>query len=180
MPRLHRGSPLPASAPGSLFQPCHDCTGTRSCTHLHRDWAHPCHICIGTGRTPATSASEPPFYEPPFYAVKPNHALLCSLECGRAVLYTMFVQCAACHICTGTGLTPTTSERDWAHPHHICTGTGLTLTTSAPGLGSSPPHLHRDWAHPHHICTGTGLTGAGAVRSGATCSASLQRIRTTV
>ncbi len=38
-------------------------------------------------------------------------------------------------------------HRDWAHPHLICTGTGLTPTTSAtsaPGLGSPPPHLHRD------------------------------------
>jgi hypothetical protein len=65
---------------------------------------------------------------------------------------------------------------------HICTGTGLTPSTSAPGLGSPPPHLlrdsahpcahlhrdwahpcahlHRDWAHPCHICAGTGLIHA--------------------
>ena len=40
---------------------------------------------------------------------------------------------------------------------HICSWTGLTPSTSAPGLGSPHPHLHRDWAHPSHICSGTGL-----------------------
>jgi hypothetical protein len=55
-------------------------------------------------------------------------------------------------------------HRDWAHSFHICTGTGLTPSTSAPGLGSLLPHLHRDWAHPPAasatccICTGTGRT----------------------
>ena len=55
------------------------------------------------------------------------------------------------------------------HRFHICTGTGLTASTSAPGPGSPLPYLHRDlphplpllhrdWAHPCHICTGTGLT----------------------
>jgi hypothetical protein len=34
-------------------------------------------------------------------------------------------------------------HRDWAHPFPICTGTGLTPSTSAPGLGSPFPHLHR-------------------------------------
>ena len=33
------------------------------------------------------------------------------------------------------------------HACHICTGTGLTPATSAPGLGPPLlPHLHRDWA----------------------------------
>ncbi len=70
--------------------------------------------------------------------------------------------------------TPRTHERarahGWAHPVHLCTGTGLTPSTSAPGLGSPRPPLHRDWAHPRpasaaglgsppaSICTGTGLT----------------------
>jgi hypothetical protein len=39
-------------------------------------------------------------------------------------------------------------HRDCAHPSHICTGTGLTPPTS---------ELHWDRAHPSHICTGTGL-----------------------
>ena len=68
-----------------------------------------------------------------------------------------------CHICTGTGLTPSKSapgpgsrlphlHRDRAHACHICTGTGLTPAKSAPGPGSRLPHLHRDRAHACHIC----------------------------
>jgi hypothetical protein len=64
----------------------------------------------------------------------------------------------ACHIGTGTGLTPATSapglrsplphlHRDWAHPCHTSTGTALAPATSAPGLRSPLPHLHRDCAH---------------------------------
>jgi hypothetical protein len=63
------------------------------------------------------------------------------------------------HICTGTGLPPSTSAPGSAQPVHICTGTGLTPPTSAPGS-----------AQPAHICTGTGLTppasapGSGTAR----------------
>ena len=35
------------------------------------------------------------------------------------------------------------SAPDWARPFHICTGTGLAPSTSAPGLGSPDPCLHR-------------------------------------
>jgi hypothetical protein len=48
-------------------------------------------------------------------------------------------------------------RRDWAYPCHICTGTGLAPTTSAPELGSPRPHLRRNWARPCHVCVGTGL-----------------------
>ena len=32
-----------------------------------------------------------------------------------------------------TGLTPSTSAPDWAHPAYVCIGTGLAPPTSAPG-----------------------------------------------
>ncbi len=61
-------------------------------------------------------------------------------------------------------------HRDQAHPCHICTGTGPTPSASAP-LGSPLPHLLRDQAHPFphlhwdwarraHICTATALAAA--------------------
>jgi hypothetical protein len=181
MPRLHRGSPLPASAPGSLFQPCHDCTGTGSCPHLHRDWAHPCHICTGTGLTPTTSATSASglgaplphlHWDRPFTQFDPQkriahyYALL-----NAAVPSCIPCSCSVLPATSATGLGSLPPHlphlhRDWAHPHPIRLG-----------LGSPHPHLHRDWAHPHHSCTGP---GRGAVRSGATCSASSQRIRKTV
>ena len=37
-------------------------------------------------------------------------------------------------------------RRDWAYPCHICTGTGLAPTTSAPELGSPRPRLRQDRA----------------------------------
>ncbi len=52
-------------------------------------------------------------------------------------------------------------HRDRADPSHICTGTGLTSSTSTPGLGSPLPYLHFDWAHPAQICTGTGPSAPG-------------------
>jgi hypothetical protein len=43
---------------------------------------------------------------------------------------------APCHICTGTGLTASTSAPGLGSLRHICIGNGLTAATSAPGLGS--------------------------------------------
>jgi hypothetical protein len=84
-----------------------------------------------------------------------------------------FARCGP--ICTGTGLTVTTSAPGLGSPTHICTRTDFTAPTSAPGLRSpaatsapglrSPrPHLHRDWARPGHICTGTGHPKTSSVR----------------
>jgi hypothetical protein len=65
-------------------------------------------------------------------------------------------QVAPAHICTGTGPTPPTLHRDWAHPARICAEIWAhpcphlhrdwahPLPKSAPGLGSPLPHLHRD------------------------------------
>ena len=57
-------------------------------------------------------------------------------------------------------------------PCRICTGTGLTRTTSPPRPGSPVPHPQWDRAHsfnmlrararPFHLCTGTGLAPAGS------------------
>ncbi len=78
----------------------------------------------------------------------------------------------ACHVCTGTGLTPATSATGLGSPcttsapglglplPHLHRGLGSPLPHLHRGLGSPLPHLHRDWAHPCHICTGTGLTPA--------------------
>ena len=37
-------------------------------------------------------------------------------------------------------------HRDWARPCHICTGTGLTPPITARDWAHRCPHLHRDWA----------------------------------
>jgi hypothetical protein len=93
---------------------------------LHRDWARPPphhgilarpgHICAGTWLAPG--------------------------HCGSA-----FGLGLTPHLHRDWGSPLPHPHRDWAHAYHICTGTGLTPTTSAPGLGSPLPHLHRDWAH---------------------------------
>ena len=72
---------------------------------------------------------------------------------------------------TGTGLAPATSHRDWAHPCHICAGTGLTPTHIGAGAWAHPyPHLRRDWARPCHIAPGALADADGrakrAVRGG--------------
>jgi hypothetical protein len=84
------------------------------------------------------------------------------------------------HICTGTGLAPSTSapglgsphphlHRDWARPTHICIGTGLTPPTSAPGLGSPHPHLHRDWVTVLRVAYPV-LLGASCAGNAAACT----------
>ncbi len=42
---------------------------------------------------------------------------------------------------------PMTPLRTGTCPFHLCTGTGLTPTTSAAGLGSPLPYLHGDSPH---------------------------------
>ena len=59
------------------------------------------------------------------------------------------------------------------HSCSICTGSGLTPTTSEPGLDSPRRHLHRDWAQPAHICTalrGTEETTQRACARAHTCA----------
>jgi hypothetical protein len=66
--------------------------------------------------------------------------------------------------------------RGRARPCHICTRSGLTPTTYARDLGSPMPHMHEIWAHPYHICTRSGPTyatrrlGAGVPRKARTAA----------
>jgi hypothetical protein len=115
--------------------------------HLRRDWAWSCPICTGTAYKSlvlvglAGSSRQPS----------------CGARCARCA-----APCAH------------------ADPFHICTGTGLTPSTSAPGLGPPLPHLRRDRAHPCHIRPRTGLEPAASllcINSGA-CGPRRAAVRT--
>ena len=65
------------------------------------------------------------------------------LDCTLASL-VCWERARPCHICMGITPPSSTPglgsplprlQRDWAHPFHICTATGLTPSTSAPRLG---------------------------------------------
>jgi hypothetical protein len=66
------------------------------------------------------------------------------------------------HSAPGLGSPPLHLHQDWARPCHICTRTGLAPSTSAPGQGPLPPRLHRGWAHRRGSLQGAFGTPFGA------------------
>ena len=101
--------------------------------------------------TIARALANEPEAQAPLYRRHPLRASAASRQPQLVCRCAVFPPCFPAHICTGTGLTPSTSAP----------GLRLAPPTSAPGLGSPRPHLRRDWAHPAHICTGTPCSDSG-------------------